>query len=93
MEPSQLQGASIVVRNLGGTDCQGECHSQENSGAARNLLLQRSDQGDDRTYDQTRDQAANVGGIVDDAVTAKDVWQESPGKIEPDKYKQTSKRT
>ena len=54
----------MVVGQQGCAYRKDESEREKDGGAARCVILLRSDEGDERADDQSGDQTANVGGVV-----------------------------
>jgi len=61
----QLQRDMIVVRKQHCNAGQRSEHNSKYQGAAWSVLVTRGDDSDERAHDQSCDQAADVGGVVD----------------------------
>src|SRR5271154_1606316 len=82
IDSSEAQGRVIVACCPDGDAGEGENYHEKDGDAARCLVSLRSDEGDQRSDNES-------GG---DAVRSEEVGQESPREVEGNKYKQTSER-
>src|SRR5271163_2169204 len=90
IDSSEAQGRVIVACCPDGDAGEGENYHEKDGDAARCLVSLRSDEGDQRSDNESGDEAANVCSIIGDAVRSEEVGQESPREVEGNKYKQTS---
>ena len=67
---SQAQGQTVMVRQFSGAAGEYEKRNKKNRSAARSMILLRSNEGDERTKNQSSDEAPDVSGIIGKPETA-----------------------